>query len=150
MKHEKHFFRLSYCVIATALVAFSSSVFSLPSEAATRRSAATYRSKALSEGTASFYSTQFHGRKTANGETFNMNQLTAAHPSLPFGTLVKVTNMDNGKNVVVRINDRGPYVKGRIIDLSKSAARKIGILKEGVAQVKVEPVKPTINTQVAG
>jgi len=150
MKHEKHFFRFSYCVIATALVVCSSSVFSLSSEAATRRSVAKYTNKALSEGTASFYSTQFHGRKTANGETFNMNQLTAAHPSLPFGTLVKVTNMDNGKNVVVRINDRGPYVKGRIIDLSKGAAKQIGILKEGVVQVKVEPVKPTITTQVAG
>lgn len=94
------------------------------------------------KGTASFYARDFHGRRTANGETFNMEKLTAAHPTLPFGTFVRVTNLSNGKDVVVRINDRGPYVKGRIIDLSKSAAREIGLLRPGIAEVKVEPLKP--------
>lgn len=152
MKHEKRFFRLSSCAFVTAFVTLSSALFSLPSEAATQRSVvhANSKKRALSEGTASFYSKQFHGRKTANGETFNMNQLTAAHPSLPFGTWVKVTNLSNGKDVVVRINDRGPYVKGRIIDLSAGAANKLGILKTGITQVKVEPVKATTMKQVAG
>ncbi|MEP0521693.1 MAG: septal ring lytic transglycosylase RlpA family protein [Hyphomicrobiales bacterium] len=75
--------------------------------------------------------------RTASGEMMNPNHLTAAHKSLPFGTKVRVTNMKNGKSVVVRINDRGPFIKGRVIDVSKGAARKIGMIKSGVAQVKV-------------
>ncbi|MEI6847057.1 MAG: septal ring lytic transglycosylase RlpA family protein [Chlorobiaceae bacterium] len=92
----------------------------------------------IGEGKASFYSNQFHGHTTANGENFNIHQLTAAHPSLPFGTWVRVTNLRTGKDVVVRINDRGPFTKGRIIDLSKGAAKELGILKSGTAQVKLE------------
>ncbi|MCX6179500.1 MAG: septal ring lytic transglycosylase RlpA family protein [Chlorobiales bacterium] len=102
------------------------------------------QSRALSivaEGKASYYADQFHGRRTANGETFNMHKLTAAHPSLPFGTWVKVTNLHNGKDVVVRINDRGPYVKGRIIDLSIDAAKEIGIMRSGTVRVKLEALK---------
>ena len=93
-------------------------------------------------GTASFYADQFQGRRTANGETFNMHELTAAHRSLPFGTWVKVTNLNNGKDVIVRINDRGPYVKGRIIDLSVGAAKELGIVQSGIVQVKLEAYQP--------
>ena len=92
-------------------------------------------------GVASFYSTKFNGRRTASGEKFDNSALTAAHLSLPFGSLVKVTNMRNGKTVVVRINDRGPHVKGRMIDLSKAAATKIGIGRAGIARVRLEVLK---------
>lgn len=90
------------------------------------------------EGMASWYGPGFHGRTTANGETYNQYAMTAAHPSLPFGTLVYVTNLDNGYGVTVRINDRGPYAGGRIIDLSLSAAEAIGMIDSGVAYVAVE------------
>jgi rare lipoprotein A len=92
-------------------------------------------------GMASFYAAKFNGRRTASGETFDNSAMTAAHRSLRFGTQVKVTNVRNGRSVVVRINDRGPYAKGRIIDLSKAAARKIGIGRRGVARVKLEVLK---------
>ena len=95
------------------------------------------RSKARA-GNASYYGTRFHGRRTANGERFNMNAMTAAHKSLPFGTKVRVTNKRNGKSVVVRINDRGPYAHGRVIDLSKAAASRIGMLHSGTAPVKID------------
>jgi len=88
-------------------------------------------------GKASYYADKFNGRKTASGEKFRNSKLTAAHKTLPFGTKVKVTNLSNGKSVKVRINDRGPFVAGRIIDLSKKAAHKINIDKEGVGNVKV-------------
>lgn len=91
-------------------------------------------------GTASWYGGKFHGRTTANGETYNQNALTAAHKSLPFGTEVVVTNQNNGKTVVVRINDRGPFVGGRIIDLSHQAAAQIGMLGSGTARVTVEVI----------
>lgn len=90
------------------------------------------------EGAASWYGPGFHGRQTANGETYDMNSLTAAHPSLPFGTRVRVTNEATNEAVVVRINDRGPYAKNRIIDLSKGAADDIGLLSSGVGHVTVE------------
>ena len=89
---------------------------------------------------ASYYADKYHGRKTSNGETFNMYDMTAAHKTLPFNTKVKVTNLSNGKSVVVRINDRGPFVKGREIDLSKAAAAKIGMIKSGTAKVSLEIV----------
>lgn len=89
-------------------------------------------------GTASWYGPQFHGRETANGETFNMNDLTAAHPSLPFGTQVRVTNETNGEEVIVRINDRGPYAGDREIDLSRQAAQEIGLIRSGVSHVTIE------------
>lgn len=94
------------------------------------------------EGKASWYGPRFHGRKTASGERFDQHELTAAHRSLPFGTRVKVTNLKNGRSVVVRINDRGPYAKGRLIDLSRAAAKQIGMLKSGVAQVRIERLAP--------
>jgi len=89
-------------------------------------------------GTASWYGGKFHGRRTANGETYNMHALTAAHPSLPFGTQVVVTNQNNGRTVVVRINDRGPFTGGRIIDLSHKAANQIGMINSGTARVTLE------------
>ena len=88
-------------------------------------------------GKASWYGPGFHGRLTANGERYNQNAMTAAHPSLKFGTKVKVTNLNNGRSVVVRINDRGPYVGGRVIDVSAAAARSLKMIHSGVAPVKV-------------
>ena len=89
-------------------------------------------------GVASYYSSDFHGKKTANGERFDMYDLTAAHKTLPFNTKVKVINLKNNKSVVVRINDRGPFKKGRIIDLSLGAAKKIKLIETGTAEVKLE------------
>ena len=88
-------------------------------------------------GKASWYGPGFHGRRTASGEIFNQNALTAAHRNLRFGTRVKVTNLINGRSITVRINDRGPYSKSRVIDLSAAAARSLGLIKSGVAPVKV-------------
>ena len=95
--------------------------------------AAAEESKPIQSGAASWYGPGFHGKKTANGERFNTHDLTAAHKTLPFGTKVRVTNERTGKSVVVRINDRGPYAHGRVIDLSKAAAEAVGIA--GTAQV---------------
>jgi rare lipoprotein A len=92
-------------------------------------------------GTASFYANEFNGKKTANGEIYDMNGLTAAHPSYPFNTVVKVTNLDNGKSIEVRINDRMPNFKGRIIDLSLAAARKIEMINAGIQEVKLEVLR---------
>lgn len=90
------------------------------------------------QGEASFYADKFQGRLTANGERFNQRAQTAAHKRLPFGTKVRITNIANSKSTVVRINDRGPFVSGRVIDLSKSAFRRIANTREGVIDVKVE------------
>lgn len=90
-------------------------------------------------GKASWYGPGFHGRKTASGEIFNQNRLTAAHRRLPLGTRARVTNLGNGKAIEVMINDRGPYVGGRIIDLSRAAARRLAI--SGVGQVRVEALQ---------
>lgn len=92
-------------------------------------------------GIASYYAHKFHGRTTASGEEYDMYDLTAAHPNLPFGTVVKVTNLENGKSVKVRINDRGPFVEGRIIDLSYKAAQKIDMIEKGLVEVSVEIIK---------
>ncbi len=92
------------------------------------------------EGMASFYHDKFQGRTTASGEPFDQDALTAAHPNLPFGTEVIVTRPDTGREVTVVINDRGPFVRGRIIDLSKRAARELGIINRGVAPVMVTMV----------
>jgi rare lipoprotein A len=92
-------------------------------------------------GSASWYGSKFHGRRTANGERFDMNQMTAAHRSLPFGTKVRVINQRNGRSVVVRINDRGPFSGRRVIDLSRGAASAIGMVNSGVAPVKLEVLK---------
>ena len=91
-------------------------------------------------GVASWYGPGFRGRKTASGERFNPNDMTAAHRTLPFGTTLRVTNLSNDKSTVVRINDRGPYARGRIIDLSKAAAKKIDLIHSGTAKVELATI----------
>ncbi len=90
------------------------------------------------EGIASWYGRDFHGKKTANGEIYNMYAMTAAHKILPLGTVVRVKHLGNGRSIVVRVNDRGPFVSGRIIDLSYTAAKKLGMIGSGTARVRVE------------
>ncbi|RJX35430.1 MAG: septal ring lytic transglycosylase RlpA family protein [Desulfurivibrio sp.] len=91
----------------------------------------------VEKGVASWYGGKFHGRKTSNGEVYDMHEETAAHKTLPMNTMVLVENLENGRNMAVRVNDRGPFVKGRIIDLSLSAARKLGMVNQGTAKVRV-------------
>ncbi|MEX0685057.1 MAG: septal ring lytic transglycosylase RlpA family protein [Balneolales bacterium] len=98
---------------------------------------ATPRGMVLERGEASWYGPGFHGKQTANGETYNQNDLTAAHRTLPFDTRVRVENLSNGKTVVVRINDRGPYANSRIIDLSQKAAQRIDMIDSGIASVRI-------------
>lgn len=93
-------------------------------------------------GKATYYANKFHGRRTANGEVFSNKKLTAAHLKLPFGTIVNITNIDNGRTVEVRINDRGPHSKFYIIDLSQAAAKKIGMFGKGVANVEISYTLP--------
>jgi rare lipoprotein A len=89
-------------------------------------------------GRVSWYGPGFHGRRTASGETFDTNDLTMAHRSLPLGSKVRVTNLDNGRSVVLRVNDRGPYVRGRIADLSHAAARRLDFIDDGVVRARIE------------
>lgn len=91
----------------------------------------------MEEGIASWYGREFHGRRTASGEIYDMHALTAAHRTLPFGTLLEVYNLDNGRSVQVRVNDRGPFVKGRILDLSRAAAEELGMVTAGLARVRI-------------
>ena len=91
-------------------------------------------------GMASYYAREFHGRETASGRTYRKNELTAAHRTLPFGTKVRVTNLENGRHVVVTVTDRGPFRRERVIDLSKRAARELGIIRAGVARVRLDVV----------
>jgi rare lipoprotein A len=91
-------------------------------------------------GMASYYSAAFHNGQTASGERYSKYAMTAAHRTLAFGTRVRVTHLDTGRHVVVRINDRGPFIKGRIIDLSYAAARELGMIRDGTARVRVEPL----------
>lgn len=103
-------------------------------------------SEFMEEGTASWYGPGFHGRKTANGERFDTQELTCAHKSLPFNTILKVTNLENGRYTIVRVNDRGPYVRGRIIDLSNAAKNEIGM--GGLAKVRIETYEPVNSTNL--
>lgn len=100
-----------------------------------------YRPRFVSEyevvGVASWYGSDYHGRLTANGEVFDMNAFTAAHPTLPLPSLVEVTNLHNGRSMVLRVNDRGPFIKNRVIDLSRAAARSLGFERQGLARVHV-------------
>jgi rare lipoprotein A len=91
-------------------------------------------------GTASWYGRHFHGRRTASGQRFNMNAMTAAHKTLPMGTKIRVTNLANGRSVMLTINDRGPFARNRIIDVSRRAARELGFLRRGVAKVRVQVI----------
>lgn len=92
----------------------------------------------VTEGLASYYGHQYHGRLTANGETYDENALTAAHRTLAFGTMIRVSNLSNGKKVVLRVNDRGPFVDGRIVDLSFRGAQDLDMVKAGVVKVRLE------------
>jgi rare lipoprotein A len=109
-----------------------------PPDSLTPQGTATTRHKGLLKGLASWYGGVFHGQKTANGETFDENALTACHPTLPFGSLVRVVNITNGRSVIVRITDRGELAKGRIIDLSKAAAEKLAMTRSGLAPVVLD------------
>jgi rare lipoprotein A len=127
---------LSACAIpATEVNSAGSSAVATPATAASA-----HGTRHLETGEASWYGKRYHGRTTASGAPFDMNAMTAAHKSLPFGTVVRVTNMANGREVTVTINDRGPFVPGRIIDLSRGAAAKLDFLDAGVTKVRVEVV----------
>ncbi len=104
----------------------------------------------IDQGEASWYGPGFHGQQTANGETYNQNELTAAHRTLPFDTIVRVINIENGKSVTVRINDRGPYARGRIIDLSQEAARRVDMIDSGVASVRLVLVSSKVPVRTRG
>ena len=99
------------------------------------------KSKKIFKGISSYYGPKFHGKLTANGEIFDMYGITAAHKEIPFNTIVRVTNENNGKTQIIRINDRGPYVDGRILDCSFGAAKKLGFVNEGTAPVKIEVIE---------
>jgi rare lipoprotein A len=106
------------------------------------KSAPAHRQKKHREiGVASFYGRECKGRPTASGERFDPSRLTAAHRTLPLGTCVRVTNLENGRRIVVRINDRGPYIHGRVIDLSRAAARRLGFADDGITRVRLEILK---------
>jgi peptidoglycan lytic transglycosylase len=120
--------------LAAAVVASGCALFRAPAPAPIE--------DGIQVGVASWYGPGFHGRRTASGEIYDQDGLTAAHPSLPFGTRVRVTNLDNGRAVDVRITDRGPFVGGRVIDLSRAAARVIGLIGPGVGRVRIEVAAP--------
>jgi rare lipoprotein A len=124
--------RFSIGLCALLCVPLLASCAASPSRGTTRGGGA-----ASESGVASYYAHKYHGRTTASGEQFDMNDMTAAHKTLPFGTRVRVTNVSNGKSVTVRINDRGPFVKGRVIDLSLAAAKKLDMVNAGLAQVRI-------------
>jgi rare lipoprotein A len=103
----------------------------------------------VAEGTASWYGSKFHGRRTSSGEPYDMYEMTAAHRSLPLPTYVRVTNLDNGRSTVVRVNDRGPFVDDRLIDLSYAAATRLGVIANGTAPVRVRALTPGESTSTA-
>lgn len=123
--NKNYFYLVIVLVIATFLFSCSSTIES------------TKGTKSIIRGYASYYADKFHGKATASGDIYNMNELTAAHKELPFSTRVRVKNLKNGLSVIVRINDRGPFVDGRIIDLSKAAAQAINMIKDGVVEVEI-------------
>ena len=125
-------------VVVLALALASATRAAEAAEAAHRPVAASW----LREGTASWYGAAFHGRRTASGERFDMHDFTAAHPTLPFGTVVEVRSLVNGRTVRVRINDRGPFIGRRVIDLSHAAAQALGLLGRGTKRVQIRPLAP--------
>lgn len=100
-----------------------------------------YKEGEVLYGESSYYADKFHGKKTANGEIFDMHKKTAAHKTLPFNTMLEVTNLENNQSVIVRVNDRGPYKKGRILDISYDAAREIDMISSGVVRVRIKILK---------
>ncbi|HEX8668490.1 MAG TPA: septal ring lytic transglycosylase RlpA family protein [Allosphingosinicella sp.] len=115
-----------------------------PTEVAPVETPDAFSYEAAGQGEASYYGAELAGNRTASGERFNPQALTAAHRSLPLGTKLRVTNLSNGKSVIVRINDRGPFARSRLIDVSLGAARTIGMIRSGKAQVKLEIVRSTV------
>ena len=105
------------------------------------KNAKNVKHKKLMIGISSYYADDFHGKLTANGEVYDMYGLTAAHKTLPINTIVRVTNLDNEKSIILRINDRGPYIKGRILDCSYGAAKKLGFLTNGTTKVRIEVIE---------
>jgi rare lipoprotein A len=132
--------RVALALVACALAGVPSGFVQADAPASSPLASAIGRGLAdlVQEGVVSWYGAAFHDRKTASGELFDSGALTMAHPSLPFGTRVKVTNLRNGRSVVVRVNDRGPFVGTRIADLSQAAATEIGMMRRGVARARIE------------
>lgn len=128
---------IAMSLLAAALAGCATPPPKEPSSGTEPRSS-TEQGEAIGSGKASFYAQQHHGKLTASGERFDQHSLTAAHRTLPFGTKVRVINTRNGKSVVVRINDRGPFVRGRVIDLSKAAFQSIASTRSGVIRVRLE------------
>ena len=128
-------------IIATILFTSCSSAVRFTSAGTTKYEDKNAKVVTVMYGKASYYGSEFEGRSTANGETFSNVEYTAAHKSLPFGSMVKVTNLANNQSVIVRINDRGPYVSGRVIDLSRKAAEELDMIRAGVIDVKIELLK---------
>lgn len=138
---RKHASAVSSRILATGETSPKSVTISRkPAVAGTHEHAAQGIAKYSAVGVASWYGEDFQGRQTANGETFNMNSLSAAHPSLPLPCNVRVTNLVNHRSIVVRVNDRGPYVSGRVIDVSAKTAKVLGFYDDGLSKVKVEYV----------
>jgi rare lipoprotein A len=127
--------RLASLVVA---VAFAAVLLAVPAPETHAPSQANEAPAWTQTGKVSWYGPGFHGRQTANGEIFDTNDMTMAHRSLAFGSKVRVTNLDNGRSIVVRVNDRGPYVGGRIADLSHAAASRLGFVEEGVVHARIE------------
>ncbi len=137
---RKHTAAVSSRVLATGETAATNTIVARKPAAPPPSEHVTRGIKYSAIGLASWYGEDFHGRPTANGETFNMNSLSAAHPSLPLPCNVRVTNLLNHRSIVVRVNDRGPYVGGRVIDVSAKTAKVLGFYDDGLSKVKVEYV----------
>lgn len=135
MKRQVSFPSARLLAIAFAIFGLNGNLFASNAEIAAAKTTV------FQTGIASYYGAKYHGRPTANGEIFDRNRLTAAHPTLKFGTKVKVTHLANHRSVVVRINDRGPFVKGRVIDLSQAAAEELQMIHSGLAEVKIEIIE---------
>ena len=146
---QKGHHRWTYRVIVISIAMLSPLMYSLTSHLLPLTSylsplTSKINAQGVQTGKASYYAKKFSGRKTASGERLHHDSLTCAHRTYPFGTQLKVTNPANGKTVIVRVTDRGPYVKGRIIDLSVRAAKELGIIAQGIAPVVVERYNPSI------
>lgn len=137
------------CIAFCCVISCSSSprykrgrTYTRPSQSIVQEQNDTSKSKGpVLRGVASYYSSEFHGKKTASGELYDMHDFTAAHPTLPFNTRISVTNLSNNTSVIVRINDRGPHARGRIIDVSLAAAKELGLIRTGTAEVELKIVK---------
>ncbi len=138
--------KYSIMVLAISIAAATGCRKNVPEKRDERPGQEEKRPSFVQTGTASWYGRGFAGRKTASGEKFDPEELTAAHRSLPFGTIVHVTNLRNNRTVAVRITNRGPFIRGRIIDLSPAAARKLRIINSGTVRVRIEARPPTQDT----